>query len=197
MDNSDTKFGRFSLISSEHSRTEYRQFMKKNCAVVFILGSHFSVMKMFWNLSLGLMFCISKREECKQDNLPPPALPTTKCIQFISKDVVVAAYQPVQKTKYAYDNTYPHTIHVEPFQSKHAKQIITIHNVFQLSSGLPTGLLIEKKMAESHLSFQYWVIMILGNKLWSAVCLLFSTEQGVEGVNNHLTMIMRVRDIVK
>ena len=117
MDKSDTKFGRFSLISSEHSRTEYRQFMKKNCAVVFILGSHFSVMKMFWNLSLGLMFCISKREECKQDNLPPPALPTTKCIQFISKDVVVVAQQPVlQKTKYADDNTYPQ------FTSNHSNQ---------------------------------------------------------------------------
>ena len=50
-----------------------------------------------------------------------------------------------------------------------------------LRSAYCTGLLLDKKIAESHLSFQYWVIMILGNKLWSAVCLLFSTKQGVEG----------------
>ena len=52
-------------------------------------------------------------------------------------------------------------------------------------------------MAESHLSYQYWIVMIQGNSLWSAVFLLFSTEQGVEGVDNHIAMIMRVRDIVK
>ena len=37
-------------------------------AVVFKLGSHFSNPTMFWNLSRGLMFCNSKRGECKQHN---------------------------------------------------------------------------------------------------------------------------------
>ena len=131
-----------------------------------------------------------KRGECKQNNLPPPRITHNKVHSIYLKGCCSRGIATSAEGQNMLMITPTHnSCRTIPIKTREIDYHTWCFPAVLLITHC-TGLLLDKKMAEGHLSFQYWVIMVMGNKLCSAICLLFSAEQGVEGDNNHLAMTM-------